>query len=219
VSLQFPNVPNLPGVPQVARSILAPVTQVVIGAASIQNLLASASAAPNIWGVFDSNGNQVITPDSIREFGTRAEWRVSNFPVQQGSFASYNKVTLPAEYSVRMVKGGTIADRQAFQAQVEMVAASLDLYTIITPEESYQNVNVTRYEITRKGAAEAFFVSVDLFFQLIIQVGAQYSTTTTTPDTSNAASPSAQPNQSQGTVTAQPADPIDASDLQPEGIG
>jgi hypothetical protein len=218
MSLAFPNVPNLPGAPQVARSLSEAITTVSIGAASIQSVLASASQAPNIWGVFDSGGNQVVTPDSVREFGTRGEWRVSNFPVQEGSFASYNKVALPAEYFIRMVKGGSVSARQAFQAQVEMVAASLDLYTIITPEESYQNANVTRYEITRKGVADAFFVTVDLFFQKIIQIGAQYSTTSTTPDTSNAAAPSAQPNSSQGTVTPTTPSTVTQDDLQPVGI-
>lgn len=230
MSLAFPNVPQLPGAPQVVRSASEAITVVSIASAAIQNVLAAASQTPNIWGVFenvtttDDDGNEsqqmvpVLSPDSIREFGTGGEWRLSNYPIQRGSFTSYNKVILPAEYSVRMVKGGSVSDRQNFQASVLAVAASLDLYSIVTPEQTFTNCNVTRYQITRKGVEDAFFIEVDLFFQQINEIQAQYSTTQTT-DTSNAASPTAIPSASEGTVTPPPqVSPLVASPLSSVGI-
>jgi hypothetical protein len=204
MSLQFPNVPQLPGVPPVVRALGGYVTLATAAFTAISHILSQASQVANIWGVFDADNNLVLAPDSIREFDVRAEWRVSNYPVQQGSFATYDKVTMPAEYSVRMAKGGSVDERQAFQSQVEAVAASTNLFTIVTPEESYSNVNVTRYEISRKEAAGAFFLVIDLFFIQIIEVAAQYSTTANTPDLSNAKDASAIPNAPQGTVQAQP---------------
>lgn len=215
MSLAFPNVPALPGVPQLVRQLGSPISSFLGGLPIIGQILAQASQASNIWGVFSQPDTTsttaadgtvsvstpdpalVVQPDSIRDFSMRAEWRVSNFPVQQGSFTSYNKVTLPAEYAVQMVKGGTVDDRATFESQIDAIAGSTDLYTIVTPERSYPNSNVTRYEITRRGVSNAFFVVVDLFFIQIIEQDAAYSIT------SNAQTPGALPNVSLGTITPQ----------------
>jgi hypothetical protein len=211
VSLLFPNVPNLPGVPQVERAANA-ASSVIVGIGAINQILNQSALSPPIWGVFDSNNNKVISPDSIREFNMRAEFRISNYPIQQGGFAGYNKVRLPEEYSLHMVKGGDVSARQQFEAQVATVAASISMYTIITPEQTYLNCNMARYEKTRKGAGNAFFTEVDLFFELIVPASSQYSTTAnppspTTPSTINAKTPTAVPNASQGTVTPAPFTP------------
>ena len=172
-------------------------------ASALVNLLPGANIVAANLGITNNaaaNNGAVIQPDSIREFDMRAEWKVSNYPLQQGSFASYNKVILPAEYSVRMVKGGGVLDRQTFINQIQTVAASYSLYTIITPEQTYANCSVTRYEIQRRNAADANFVIADVFFQQINQVNAQYSTSASTPSLPNASDPSATPNQSQGTT-------------------
>ena len=52
------------------------------------------------WGIFDQSGDPVITADTIVEVGYRREYRISDFPVEEGSFASYNKVQTP--YDVRV---------------------------------------------------------------------------------------------------------------------
>ncbi len=212
MSLQYPNVPQLPGVPQVVRSAAAVASEVILTTAIIGNILSQASVVVGVWGIFDSSDNLALAPDSIREFNTRSEWRVANFPIQQGAFASYNKVAVPPEYLVQMVKGGALSDRQQFEAALDAVAASLALYTIVTPEKSYLNCNVTRFEKMRKGAPNAYFTVVDLFFIQIVQVTAQYSST------ANASLPAALPNAPQGTISAQPPSPSVVSPLATVGI-
>lgn len=207
----FPNVPVLPGVPQLVRSLLFPASPApTLGTpAATDTLWQSANATP-VWGIFDSTGaTQVVTPDSVLDFDNRNEWRVSNFPVQQGGFGTYNKVIVPFEVSVRMSKGGALADRTAFLQQIAAIAGDTNLYTILTPEKSYQNCNVTRYEVTRRGTSGAggpsgafFLTEVDVFFIQIIQVTAQYSTTAV--GTQNAQEPQAQPAINNGSTQAQP---------------
>ena len=200
----FPNVPNLPGVPQLARSLLFPSS----GAPTIATQATSGalfqSAPPERWGVLDQSDTVVIDADSVLDFGYRAEYRISNFPVQDGQFASYNKVTLPFESSVALTKGGSVNDRLNFLAQCDAVAASLDLYTILTPEKAYLNCNVTRVELSRRGVQNANYFDVEMFFIQIISVTPQYSSTSnvTTP-TNNASEPSAIPPANQGLTNAQ----------------
>lgn len=202
----FPLVPALPGVPQLARPIgaLAASLPTIIRslfAPAMPGVLFHAVKSAPIWGVFDADGNQVIAPDSIMDFGFRAEWRLSSYPVQQGQFSSFNKVTVPYETTVRMVKGSTLTDRTDFENDCESVGASTDLYTIVTPEKSYVGVNAMRLEILRREVQGAFFVEAEMFFQQIAQVVPQYSTpVTAAANTANAKNPAAVPSQNLGLV-------------------
>lgn len=199
----FPNVPNLPGVPQLARSLLFLANSPpAIGNQALSGVLWHATQAAPTWGVFDSANVSVLTADSVQDFGWRQEYRVSNFPVQQGEFASYNKVRLPFECSVVATKGGTLSQRNAFLRQVDDLAASLKLYTIVTPEKSYLNCNVTRTELARRGSGNAFWFDVELFFVQIIEVTSQYSATTGAPSTANAQVASAIPTANSGLTNA-----------------
>ena len=210
---QFPNVPQLPGVPQLLRAAVGFATVLsippTVQPAGIPGVLWQAAQSAPVWGVFDASGNKVIDSDSVIDFNYRQEYSISDYPVQDDAFASYNKVKHPGEMLVRLVKGSSLADRVSFEAQCEAVADSLTLYTIYTPEKRYQNVNVLRHEVNRREARGANYIEADLFFRVINTVQAQYSSTGNLPSpTANAASPSAIPPVSNGVVQ-----PITPSDL------
>jgi hypothetical protein len=195
----FPNVPMLPGVPQLLRSPLAPTFTAPTPGAAQRGALSSGAKQKSAWGIFDSSLNPVLSPDSVVDFGFSNEWKLPNFPVQRGAFSSYDKVPLPFEVSVRMSKGGSVGDRTQFLSDLDTIARSLDLYFIGTPERIYQNCNIFRYEVTRRGAEGACFLTeVDVFFAQINQVAAQY--TNTAKATQNAQQAVSKPPISQGLV-------------------
>ncbi len=213
---KFPNVPNLPGVPQIARSLLFPPSAPpTAGTNATSGALWHSTQAGPTWGVFDSSNAAVLKPDSVQDFGWRQEYKVSNYPVQNGQFASFNKVRVPFESSIIASKGGTLPERVAFLQQVDKIVASLSLYTIITPEKSYLNCNVTRAELMRRGSANANYFDVELFFIEISQVSAQYSTTTPgTPSTADSSVASAVPPVNQGLTNA----PAPSSSVQSAAV-
>jgi hypothetical protein len=210
----FPNVPDLPGVPQIPRSPLAAVQAVLsIGLPADPGTLPNSSQAASFWGVFDSNNNQVITPDSIIDFNNRNEWNVVSSTVEQGSFASYNKVVVPFELSVRMSKGGSVANRTTFLQQIAAIAGDTNLYTVQTPEWTYTDVNITRYEVSRRGASGAYFLAeVDIFFVQILEVTPVY--TNTSLSTQDAQDPSAEPVTNQGNVNPEVTTQLGAAAVQ-----
>ena len=202
----FPNVPALPGVPQLARSLLNPAALApTAGSQANQGVLWQSTQAAPVWGVFDSNGNAVVIPDSVAEFGWRQENRISNFPIQAGQFATYNRVGLPFESSVILTKGGNDAARTAFLQQIDIIIAqqNITLYTIRTPEKSYVNVTATRAELSRRGRDGAFWFDVELFFIQVNEVPAQYSNTSSQTPLNNASVPSAIPTANQGLTNPQ----------------
>jgi hypothetical protein len=201
----FPNVPKLPGVPQLPRNPLqapnALVPLIALGAAA--GALWKSIFANSGWGIYKSlNPNSsvaarpankdgqldevviaakrkpVVVPDSFLELTYRNEYDVSDFPVQDGAFASYNKVANPFETTVRLSKGGSVNARKKFLESIEAIIGTLDLYDVVTPERSYLNVNLIRFELSRRGAGGAYFFSeVDLSFREIRQVSSVYTTT------------------------------------------
>lgn len=228
---RFPNVPRLPGVPQLLRSPEFPASPgpVLASVVAAARLLRALVATPK-WGIYkqtkepttEADGvptvtvrgrlRPVITPDSVLDFGYRTEYDVSDYPVEDGAFMSYNKVANPFEASVRLSKGGTESQRRDFLEQIEKVVASLDLFYILTPERKYENVNLYRFELTRRGAGGAYFLTeVDLYFREIRTVTAQYTNSSIT--TQNAKNPDALPVVNTGSVAAQATDAT-----MPEGV-
>lgn len=219
----FPNVPKLPGVPQLTRSLqFPPGPPPILGAAIALGRLWQALFSQPTWAIYkqaeagpttDSDGVQTVTvtaqrkpvvvPDSYLEFGYRNESTISDYPVQDGGFASYDKVANPWETVVRMSKGGNKEERKKFLDSIDAIQNTLDLYDILTPEKTYLGCNVLRFEIVRQGARGAyFFAEVDLYFREIRQVAATYSSTAT--NTQNAQDVSAEPVQNNGTLQGQP---------------
>lgn len=218
--IPFPNVPKLPGVPQLLRSAVGSLPPAVgLGAIAVGRL-AQAFTSTVQWGIFDSTSQArprgilsriikpklfaserkpVINPDSIIDFGYRNDYQISNFPVQQGQFASYNKVATPFEIQLRLTKGGSKADRVAFLQEVDAVVASTKLFTVLTPEKEYMGLNLSRYEVSRRGVQGAFFLTdVDLFFIQIREVQPSY--TSSSAATSNSSVDPALPPENQGQV-------------------
>jgi hypothetical protein len=200
MSLPFPNVPFAPGVPNVPRSATNPVSDnVSIGDQAVTGSLWESAQSTVSWAILDSSGNSAIDADSFVNFGNPKDSDIPNFPIEQGSFATYNKVILPYTITIRLTKGGTQTDRTQFLMDVEALYQSVDLYTILTPELSYENMNLQRYEVQRRGANGAFWLSeVDLTFIQIDNEQQQYTNTSTT--TQDAQNPSAQGVDNVGTV-------------------
>lgn len=198
---QFPNIPFLAGVPQIVRSLLfQPANQVTLGAQAQHGLWASSQVAPS-WGVFNQNGVKVINPDNIYAFSDRNEWRVSDYPVQRGAFASFNKVIVPPDQTLRMTKGGSLTQRTAFLKSIDRIVGDTNIYYILTPEKTYASVNVTRSELIRRSSDGAYFIEVDIYFRTIVEQNAQYSTTAA--NTANATNPPALPTVNGGNVQLQ----------------
>lgn len=195
----FPNVPALPGVPQLARSLLSPASAPpTIGTQATSGALWQSTQSEPVWGIFDADGNNVTNADSVYSFDWRQENRIPNFPIQQGQFGTYNRVGLPGENAIKLIKGGSESDRALFLQQIDAIIAqqNIQLYTVRTPEKSYTNVSATLAELSRVGKDGAFWFEVELRFIQINQITAQYSNSTT--PTNNASVPSAIPTTNQG---------------------
>lgn len=156
----FPNVPDLPGVPPVPRKL--GIASIAAGALYLSDLFQF--PVSETWGVFDSNGNQVLSPDSFLGIRYRNSNHISDYPVEDGAFASYNRVQTPFDAHVSLAKGGTLDERQAFMKAVEALFAPIDLYTLITPELTYSDVSIEDHEYERRTRNGAHIIIAHIHF-------------------------------------------------------
>lgn len=163
----LPNVPDLPGVPPIARTLGV---EAVAAIGMLDPSLEAAifgGAATTQWGVFDMQGNQVLTPDSFVRMEIDEPYVVSNYPVEKGSFASYNKVKQPEEGTVTLAKGGSAAERGAFLHAAKGLQESLKSYQIVVPEGAYYPVTIDRVSYERRTGGGAYLILVHLHFKEI----------------------------------------------------
>lgn len=193
--IDFPDVPFAPGVPDVRRS--------AVGIGAVSGVLGAVLGADFFgfldgvlgteWGLYDKNGVQIILPDSVIAFDYRGEQRISKYPVELGSFSSYNKVALPYDIRILMTCGGQGAmTRDQFLQQLELLKETTELYDLATPDFTYQNVNLVRFDYRRTSAQGVTLLTVDAQFEEVRQTAvAIYSA---------AAEPQGQPVTSIGAV-------------------
>lgn len=168
--IDFPSIPIAPGVPDLRRSLIGVSSLAGSGVlAAIQRYdifgLFDGLLGPH-WALLDKNGKPVITPDSVVSFEYRGENKISSYPVEQGSFASYNKVAFP--YDIRMMVscgGQGSTSRDTFLQVLELMRQSTDLYDLATPDFLYQNVNLTRFDYRRQATNGVTLLLVDLQFE------------------------------------------------------
>jgi hypothetical protein len=191
--IPFPNVPKLPGVPSLPRSPKVP-TLARAGLGIVQGALWRIFQVDTQWGIFDSKGVALGDPLGLggivggaleaaglaSTLSTNAvdytkETKVSDFPLEQGSFASYNKVEAAAAPVVTLCFTGSESDRRTFLEAIDVAVKSTELYSVVTPEATYIDYSVERYNYSRRSSKGATLLLVEISLREIRQVSSQYA--------------------------------------------
>lgn len=191
--IPFPSVPGVPGVPALPRSPNFP-PLLRVGLGLLQGSLWRSFQAQNRWGIFAKNGKSVFDPSamsgvvgallstagigatlSTHGVDFRAESKVSDFPVEKGSFASYNKVEMPYRAQVTLCLAGKESDRAKFLLTLENARKSTELFDVITPEVQFADCAIETYGYQRTSQSGATLLKVEISLIKIRQVSAQYT--------------------------------------------
>lgn len=169
------SIPGLPALPPAAAALFETVVSLVGDAIN------GSSAAQSQFGIF-LNGDPVVVSDNVISFEYSQDFKISNYPVEQGSFASYNKVQQPFEVKFRFSTGGGSTDHQATLASIAAVIADTNLYDVATPDATYSNLNFVHQDY-RQSAERIGLLVIDVRCEEVRPASLASSTTTTTsPD-------------------------------------
>ena len=190
------SIPGLPSLSSGAANLF--VTQLVLLTAdAILGLLGFHQQ----WGIF-SAGVPVVEADNVVSFDFRQDFSISNYPVEQGSFASYNKVQHPQEMKFRFSTGGSNADRQNFLNSIKAVIADTNLYDVVTPDAVYTNLNFVHWDYARSADRGAGLLVVDVWVEEVRPASLASSSTLT------GATTGATGTSGPGNITAAPLPPL-----------
>jgi hypothetical protein len=119
------------------------------------------------WGIFDSNSQPVATWDSVIKVDYRHDMKIADFPIEKGDFASYNKVQIPYDIRISFAvgSGGSPAKRSDLLLKLEQAVASLDFYSVITPEAVYTKANLVHLEYSRESKRGVNLLVVEVWVQ------------------------------------------------------
>lgn len=192
--IPFVNVPFGLGVPAVLRDPANPILPIV-------TLLSDAQAIANLfkkpisvqWGIY-RNGEAMVVADSVIGVEYKQDWDLANYPLEENSFETYDKINSPFSIRIRFTSGGTEVAREALLASVEAISSTLDLYDVVTPERTYSNLNVMHYDYSRTAVNGVGMITVD--------IGLQEIRSNAVADFSNTEEPSGQDPQNGGVVQA-----------------
>lgn len=157
--------------------------------------LSALGVLPPTWGVFDRNGNAVITADTVISLDFKKDWIVADYPLERGAFTSYDKVENPSETRIGFWSGGSLINRQRLLRSIKAIAGDYNLYDIVTPEETFTSMNITHYDYRRVDGAAGYISVVVWFQQIRVTVEAALST----------AEPNGAPTVNDGQVQTSPA--------------
>lgn len=181
--IPLPDVPKVPGVPDLPRGIYVPPVGEIVG--DLLDNAVGTLLGNNAWGIFDENGNDALDADSIVEIEYRNDSQVSNYIQEQGAFASYNKVDNPYEFSVSVAIAENLFNRSRFIRKIEDIRQSTNVYSVVTPEKTY--LNATLQGITyRRDNTRVSLIIVEMAFVEIRNTGIVETAFSTTQEPSGA---------------------------------
>ncbi|MEE8658518.1 hypothetical protein CGLAMM_02775 [Acetobacteraceae bacterium EV16G] len=132
--------------------------------------------------------NPVLTSASVHSIELQESYAISTAPQEDGAFTSYNKVKLPTTGAVRLICDGfqtgasllvealgqsraiwdanvkPKAIKETFLNTLADMASNTKLYQLVTPEKTWDRVNIIGYHISRSVEQPHTMLFVDVRF-------------------------------------------------------
>lgn len=113
--------------------------------------------------------------DSLIQFEVRAEGYVVSAPIEQGSFASYNKVDSPNYIEVQLARQGTDDVLQAALKTLDTLQTTAGKVNFVTPVAEYENYTLESYDFSMNQRDGLGVLYIRLHLVEIREVAPQYT--------------------------------------------
>lgn len=128
------------------------------------------------WTIYKARTTKAICEfDTFLGYSYDKSSSVPTNNIEQGSFAAYNKINNPAEFTVTLATSGILTVLRSMLDALEPLSESTQLLDIVLPFRTYRNVNITgmSHSITEGGAINTLIVQLKL--REIKQTARQYA--------------------------------------------
>jgi len=136
------------------------------------------SMAPT-WEILSESGGSALAFDTFLGMEFKNENGVSFEPIENGSFATYNKQHSPHEIRVTLASMLPYMAQQAILSTLDELADGTDLVSLVTPASEYKDLNITAYSYRRDDSGGAGMLVVEITLTEVRQVETAARTETT----------------------------------------
>ena len=127
------------------------------------------------WDIFDADGKRLLEFDTFFSIDAMSDAQVTQAPVENGSFASYNKQIAPTRSTVVLGYTGPSLVRSAIIKKCEALIAGTDLVSIVTPDRTLLDMSLVAMDYSYRAEHGIDRLVVALIFEEVRQVLAEYS--------------------------------------------
>ena len=103
---------------------------------------------PQQWAIADKWGGQIIAFKTLLKAEYKSSGKVVFEPIEENSFASYNKTSEPQEFYFEVALQYPNQDFGVILGKLEKLKLGTDLFSFITPWNSYSNLSLEGYSTT-----------------------------------------------------------------------
>jgi hypothetical protein len=183
------NVQQTPGVPPLLGGF-NPIASASLVTSDAANFMQASPGSK--WGIF-LNGATVIDADNVVSMDARQDAVLADFPLEGGTFESYDKVQRPFDVRFR-VSVGAASKKSSVISTVKSIIKDYKLYMFVSPDDVFENVNCQHWDYHREAASVGLLV-IDIW-------GWQIQVNTTSSTSNNTQSPAAADPSNGGSVNS-----------------
>jgi hypothetical protein len=125
----------------------------------------------NTWGVYTLAGVLAFDVDTMVDLSYDSKAKVSNFPVEQGGFTSYNKVQEPFTIPIQLAVSSAPKIKALITA-LETARTNPTLFNVVTPMRTYLSVTLTTVKFSQSAKSGIDCLIVKVGFEQIRQIQA-----------------------------------------------
>lgn len=130
---------------------------------------------PEQWTLLDYDGEKAFEFSAFMQASVKSESKVTQMPVEGGSFVAYNLVKTPLEINCVLAKQGFPPDLTAYVEALLTYVDSTDLLSIVTPDKEYKDMKLTKVSFDRSAENGVDIIYAECSFVEIKQVQSKYT--------------------------------------------
>lgn len=129
----------------------------------------------NNWTILDESGASAVSFNVFVNMDVKTENKIMQSPVEQGGFVAYNKLQTPIEIGLQVAIKGDNSELEDAIKNLLTLSSSTQLVSLITPEQEYKNLNLTKLAYRRAAEDGVDVIFVDCGLTEVRQVTSEYT--------------------------------------------
>lgn len=129
----------------------------------------------NNWTILDESGASAVSFNVFVNMDVKTENKIMQSPVEQGGFVAYNKLQTPLEIGLQVAIKGDNSELEDAIKNLLTLSSSTQLVSLITPEQEYKSLNLTKLAYRRTAEDGVDVIFVDCGLTEVRQVTSEYT--------------------------------------------